>query len=129
MFRTIPVPDSTRIGSLMARELWSPIAREDSQLFPRCGCEAATAEYGRQGIDRTGHEVETFSAGDAALNDKLVARQPFAADDLAQVVRKMFQRREAARFGVKVFEVKTPAALLAATMFAHEPVQDRKSVV
>ena len=37
----ILVPDSTRIRSLMARGLWSPIARANSQLIPRVRYEAA----------------------------------------------------------------------------------------
>ena len=37
----ILVPDSTRIRSPMARELWSPIARENSQLIPRVRYKAA----------------------------------------------------------------------------------------
>jgi hypothetical protein len=37
----IPVPDSTRMRSPMTRELWSPIARENSQLIPHARYEAA----------------------------------------------------------------------------------------
>jgi hypothetical protein len=35
----------------------------------------------------------------------------------------VFQRREAAGLGVKVFEAKTPAALLAAAMFARKAIK------
>jgi hypothetical protein len=49
----IPVPDSTRIRSLMARELRSPIAREDSQLFPWVRYEPALSQPLRERIDRS----------------------------------------------------------------------------
>ena len=35
----------------------------------------------------------------------------------------MFQRREAAGFGVEVLKVKAPAAVLAAAVLAHEPIE------
>ena len=74
----------------MARGLRSPIARHDSQLFPRCGCEATTAQSSRQRIDRNGREVEALGAAQAALDDQPIAGQPLAADDLTQVVGEVF---------------------------------------
>lgn len=47
----IPVPDGTRIWSLMARELASPKARADSQVFPCAGCSALVAQTLCSGID------------------------------------------------------------------------------
>jgi len=118
-FQPIEVPDSTRIASPMAREVRSPIARDDSQLFP---CGWSTAERCRQRIDRIRHEAQTIDAT-SVLDDETIARQPLSAHDLAQVVGEVLQRREAARFGVEVFEIKTPAAFLAAAMFTHQPIE------
>ena len=106
----------------MARVFSSPIARNDSQLVHRCGCESATAPSGRERIDRNGYEVEAFSAAKAAIDNELIARQGLAAYDLPEIVRKMFQRREAARLGVQMNEIKTPAAGLASAL-PYEPIQ------
>ena len=59
----------------------------------------------------------------AALDDEPIAGQRLAADDLAQVVGEMLERREAAGFGVQMNEVETPAALLAAAVLAHEAIE------
>ena len=59
----------------------------------------------------------------SALDDQPIAGQRLAADDLAQVVGEVLERREAAGFGVKMYEVKTPAAFLAAAVLAHEPIE------
>lgn len=37
--------------------------------------------------------------------------------------KQVLERREDARFGMEVHEIKTPAALLAAAVFAHETVE------
>src|SRR5579863_2696440 len=95
-FRLMEVPDSTRIASPMARDMRSPIARDDSQLFP---CGWSTARRCRQRIDRNGHEAETIDAT-SVLDDETITGQPLSAHDLAQVVGEVLQRREAARFGV-----------------------------
>jgi len=76
----------------MARAERSPIARDDSQLFPRGACEAATAQSSRERIDRDRNEVEALGAGEAALNDQAIAGQPLAPDDLAQIIGKVFER-------------------------------------
>ena len=80
----------------MAREFSSPIARNDSQLMHRCSWESATAWSGRERIDRNGREVEALGAAKAAVDNEAIARQGLAADDLAEIVCKMLQRREAA---------------------------------
>jgi hypothetical protein len=59
----------------------------------------------------------------SALDKKPIAWQPFATDDLAHVVGEVLQRWEAAGPGMKVFEIKTPAASLVAAMLAHEPIE------
>ena len=74
----------------MARELRSLIARDDSQLVHRCGCEAATAQSSRQRIDRNGREVETLGAAKAGLDDQPITGQRLAADDFAEVVDEVF---------------------------------------
>src|ERR1700681_907336 len=107
----------------MAREFSSPIARSDSQLVHRCGSESATAPSGRERIDRNGYEVEAFSVAKAAIDHELIARQGLAADDLPEIVGKMLQRREAARLGVQMNEIKTPAAGLASAVLPHEAIE------
>lgn len=107
----------------MARESSSPIARNDSQLVHRCSWESATAWSSRERIDRNGREVEAFSAAKAAVDNEAIARQGLAADDLPEIVCKMLQRREAARLGVQMNEIETPAAGLASAMLAHEAIE------
>src|ERR1700682_3857409 len=119
----ILVPDSTRIRSPIARELRSLIARDDSQLFPRCSCEASTAQSSCQRIDRNGSEVETLDAVQAALDHEPITGQFLAADDLPEIVGEVFKRREAAGFAVKMDEVKAPAAVLAPAVLAYAPIE------
>src|SRR5882724_11133758 len=107
----------------MAREFSSPIARNDSQLVHRCGCEAATAPSSRERIDRDGYEVEAFSAAKATIDHELIARHGLAADDLSEIIGKTLQRREAARLGVQMKEIKAPPAGLASAVLAYEPIE------
>ena len=57
------------------------------------------------------------------MNNKLVAGQRLPLDDLAHVVCKMLERREAARLGMEMHKIETPASLLPAAMLAHETVK------
>jgi hypothetical protein len=107
----------------MAREFSSPIARNDSQLMHRCSWESATAWSGPEWIDRNGREVEALGAARTAVDNEAIARQGLAADDLPEIVCKMLQRREAARLGVQMNEIETPAAALASAVFAHETIE------
>jgi hypothetical protein len=63
---------------------------------------------------RNGREAETLGAAQSALDDEAVAGRRLAANDFAQVVGEVFQRREASGFCVEVAEVKAAAAFLAA---------------
>lgn len=89
----IPVPDSTRIRSLMARDLWSPIARANSQLFPRLRDEPALSESLCKRIDRSGRKVQTLRAVWILRDDEFIAWQRLPAHDLAQVISKVLDRR------------------------------------
>ena len=53
-----------------------------------------------------GCKVQTFDAVWVARDDELVAGQGLPADDFAQVVGKMFERREAAGLGVEMQKSK-----------------------
>ena len=59
----------------------------------------------------------------ARRQHKLVAGQRLPLDDLAHVVCKMLERREAARLGMEMHKIKTPATFLPAAMLAHETVK------
>ena len=48
---------------------------------------------------------------------------PEAADDVAQVVGEVLERRERAGLGMEVDEVEAPAELLATTMLTHEAIE------
>ena len=107
----------------MARGLWSPIARVDSQLLSSLGHEPALAQPLRERIDATRRKVQAFDAVWVARDDEFVAGQGLPPNDLAQVERKVFERREAAGLGVEMQKIKTPAALLAAAVLADKPVK------
>jgi hypothetical protein len=121
--RLILVPDSTWIGSLMARWPTSLKARDDSQLIHRVihrfGFAVALTGGLLQPIDLSGREEETFGAEHPALNDEPVARQRLPANDVAQIMGEVLQRREAAGLGVEMNEVKTPAIDLAPMRYVH----------
>ena len=68
------------------------MARKNSQVFPRRGCETAAPERRRQRIDRNGREIEALGPVQSALDKKPIAWQPFATDDLAHVVGEVLQR-------------------------------------
>ena len=84
----------------MARGLRSPIARVDSQLISSLKCETSLAKPLCERLGALGRKVQTFDAGSVARDHELIARQGLAADDFAQVKGKVFERREAAGFGV-----------------------------
>ena len=52
-----------------------------------------------------------------------VAGQRLPTDDVAQVISKVLQRREAAGFGVEVHKIKTPAAFLATAVLPHQTIK------
>ncbi len=89
----ILVPDSTRIRSPMARELWSPIARANSQLFPWVRYEPALSQPLCERVDRSRCKVQPLRAVWILRDDEFVARQGLPAHDLAQVISKVLDRR------------------------------------
>src|SRR5258708_21988311 len=89
----IPVPDSTRIRSLMARQLWSPIARENSQVIPWVRYEPALSQPLRERINRGWCEVQSLRAIWILGDDEFVTRQSLPAHDLAQIVSKVLDWR------------------------------------
>ncbi|EJN03492.1 hypothetical protein PMI41_02486 [Phyllobacterium sp. YR531] len=107
----------------MARWVRSLIARDDSQLIPRAlGRAAALAgDAERVRIDR--FEGEDFGAAEALLDGQAIARQRLAADDVAQVVGEVLERRERAGLGVEMREIEAPAELLLAAMLAHQAIE------
>jgi hypothetical protein len=107
----------------MARGSRSPIARADSQTVLRLRNEPTLARPRGEWIDRVRCEDETLGAAQVTLDHEPIARQRLATDDLAQVVSKMLERREAAGLGVKVDKVEAPAALLATAMLADQPIK------
>lgn len=70
-----------------------------------------------------GCEVQSLGAIRIAREHQLVAWQCLPADNLAYVVAKMLERREAAGLGMEVHEIKAPATVLAVAVLAHEPVE------
>src|SRR6516164_6137127 len=89
----IPVPDSTRIRSLMARVLRSPIARENSQVVPRVRHEPALSQPLRERIEHSWRKVQSLCSVWVLRDDKLITWQRLPADDLAQVVGEVLDRR------------------------------------
>ncbi len=116
--RVNSVPDSTRIGSPMARWLRSAIARAESQFVPRMSGGARSTR-----IRQNRREDEAFCAARIPFDDKPVTRQGLSAHDFPQVVREVLERREAARFAVKVREIETPTAGLVSAVLAHHAVE------
>ena len=106
----------------MARESRSPIARADSQVFPRA-TETTLAQTFYKRIDGSRRKDETFSASRSRSDEKTVARHCLATDYFAQVVGKMFERREAAGLGVEMNKIETPAALLMAAVLTDDPIK------
>ena len=85
----IPVPDSTRIRSLMARGLWSPIARQNSQVAPRVRREPAPSQSLCERIDHGWCKVQSLRAVWVLRDDKFVPWQRLPTGDLAQVVSEV----------------------------------------
>ena len=63
----------------MAREVRSPIARDDSQLFPRGVCEAATAQSGRERLPGYQLVIERSATGAERLNFIPISVDPMTA--------------------------------------------------
>ena len=90
------VPDSTRIGFLMAREIRFRIARAYSQLVPRLiprgRGEVAPAQHvcGRVGFD--GLEGEELPSERTDFNGEAEARQGLAPRNVAQLEGEALQR-------------------------------------
>ena len=107
----------------MARGLWSPIARADSQAVLRLRNEPAPAQPLGEWIGQDRREDKTLDAASVTLDNKAISRQRLATDDLAQIVSKMLERREAAGLGVEVDKVEAPATLLATAVFADQAIK------
>ena len=111
------------IASPMARVCRSPIARRDSQSVPRSNWVAKATKRLRQRVDRKWCEEEPFAFIRVVRDAKAIAGQSLATDDLAQIVGKMFERREAAGFGVQMRKIEAPAAFLPPAMLAHKTIE------
>src|SRR5690348_3616747 len=68
-------------------------------------------------------EVQSLAAVPVSREQELIAGQCLALDDQAYVVSKVLERGEDAGLGMEVHKVKAPAAVLASTVLAHEPVE------
>jgi hypothetical protein len=68
-------------------------------------------------------EREALAPGGAALDREAVAWERLAADDVADVVGEVPERREAPGLGVEIGEVEAPAIFLAAAMLADDPIE------
>src|SRR3546814_16467238 len=106
----------------MARECRSHIARGDSQLIPMVSWRAATAARDAEPVGIGWYEGQDFGTADALLDSQAVAGQRLAADDVAQVVGEMLERRETAGLGVEMRQNEAPAEHLLAAVLAHEAV-------
>ena len=82
----ILVLDSTRIGSPMARQAPSPLARGESQLVPR-----TTHRPTDERITRDGDELKPFDAAETASDAKPIAGKCLSADDLAHIVGEVLE--------------------------------------
>src|SRR3546814_16371828 len=101
----------------------SLIARDDSQLIPRASCRAATAARDAERVGIGWYEGQDFGTADALLDSQAVAGQRLAADDVAQVVGEMLERREPAGLGVEMRKIEAPAEPLLAAVLSHEAIQ------
>src|SRR3546814_10369166 len=99
------------------------IARDDSQLIPRASCRAATAARDAERVGIGWYEGQDFGTADALLDSQAVAGQRLAADDVAQVVGEMLERRETAGLGVEMRKIEAQAETLLAAVLAHAAVQ------
>src|SRR5579885_2652389 len=97
------------------------MARGDSQLVPSAG--GLTLNWRREGRGIDGNESEAFRGVRRLLDGQPVAGQRLPADDLAQVVGEVLERREAAGLRVEIRNVEAPAGRLAATVLAHQAIQ------
>src|SRR3546814_20035400 len=87
-------PGSTRTDTLFPYT--SLFRSDDSQLIPRASCRAATAARDAERVGIGWYEGQDFGTADALLDSQAVAGQRLAADDVAQVVGEMLERRETA---------------------------------
>src|SRR5271166_4481652 len=109
--------------SPIARGARSPMARGNSQVVPSArDALAVTRAFGRKVSGRC-LEREAFCPRRGALDRKGVAGKGLAANDVANVVSEVLERREAAGLRVQMREVETPAVLLPAAVLAHDAVE------
>src|SRR5580704_2472293 len=109
--------------SLMARERRSPMARGNSQVVHSAAdALAVTRAFGRK-VGWRWLEGEALFARRRALHRKGVTGKGLAANDVADVVGEVLERREAAGLRVQMREVETPAVLLPAAVLAHDTVE------
>src|SRR5580704_11139180 len=107
----------------MARERRSPMARGNSQVIPSAPDPLAVPRaFGRK-VDGRWLEGEPLSPGRRALDCKGVAGKGLPANDVADVVGEVLERREAAGLREQMREVETPAVLLPAAVLAHDAVE------
>lgn len=122
-FWPILVPDSTTIGSPMACGVPSLKARDDSQFIHRGinrqGFTVALTDGQLQPIDLYRREEELLGAECPALDGQRIARQSLPANDVAEIMGEVLQRREASGLGVEMHEIKAPAIGLQPAMLAH----------
>ena len=72
------------------------MARVNSQLILCFRHQAAFAQSLRERVDQDGREIQSFGTIRVACDDQAIAWQGLAMNDLAQVVGKVFEWREAA---------------------------------
>lgn len=77
----------------MAREWWSPMARDDSQVVPWVRYEPALSQPLCEGIDWSWRKVQALGAVWILRDDEIVAWQRLSLDDLAEIIRKVLDRR------------------------------------
>ena len=73
-------------------------------------------------IARDGHELEPLGAAETALDAKPIAGKCLSANDLAHVIGKVLERREAAGLGVEMRKIEAPAVGLTAPVLADDTI-------
>src|SRR5271157_6017136 len=109
--------------SPMAREGRSPMARGNSQVVPSARVASVAARAFGRNVGGRWLEGEALCPRSRALDRKGVAGKGLAANDVADVVGEVLERREAAGLRVQMREVETPAVLLPAAVLAHDAVE------
>jgi hypothetical protein len=95
----------------MAREGRSPMARGNSQVVPSAPDALAVTRAFDKKVGGRWLEGEALCPRRRVLDCKGVAGYGLAANDVADVVGEVLERREAAELRVQMREVETPAVI------------------